>query len=386
MSLNPNPITAQSALRFQRDGELYWQTQTADGQLQSEPVAKLLEQGHISQAQLLASGVVWVPTEQLVLTDIALPAKRRAEIDAALPYAMEEQLTQPVENYHFAILHKESMNTGSILQVAVVADSLMQTWKASLQEHKLEPLLLVADCFALPHTEDGAFCLAMNTDDDLQLCRSGAYAGAALPVTLQITKGVGNTTEISWLQAQWNKAVYDAVQWRELGALNLAQGKFSAHKEANFGKLWLWPNLAAGMLMATLLVSSYLQTEQIKQDTQAYNTQSEQLFRNMFPDVKRVVNLKAQTLSRLKNASSSEGLQLMPLVYQLEPLLAKNSAVQVEEVRWNQSAAQLQLRVSAPQSRQLQQLGQQLDAINGKLTIKNVTPEAALGVINVGTN
>ncbi|CAN8139779.1 general secretion pathway protein L [uncultured Thiomicrorhabdus sp.] len=150
MSLNPNPITAQSALRFQRDGELYWQTQTADGQLQSEPVAKLLEQGHISQAQLLASGVVWVPTEQLVLTDIALPAKRRAEIDAALPYAMEEQLTQPVENYHFAILHKQSMNTGSILQVAVVADSLMQTWKASLQEHKLEPLLLVADCFALP--------------------------------------------------------------------------------------------------------------------------------------------------------------------------------------------------------------------------------------------
>jgi type II secretory pathway component PulL len=99
-----------------------------------------------------------------------------------------------------------------------------------------------------------------------------------------------------------------------------------------------------------------------------------------------VVNLKAQTLSRLKNASSSEGLQLMPLVYQLEPLLAKNSAVQVEEIRWNQSAAQLQLRVSAPQSRQLQQLGQQLDAINGKLTIKNVTPEAALGVINVGTN
>lgn len=385
MSLNPEQSN-KSALRFLRNGELQWQQVQADGSVHSEAINKMLEQGRLMQTQLIAQGVVWVPTEQLVLTEVELPAKRRAEIDAALPYALEEQLAQPVEDYHFAILNRQSAAHGSILQVAAVVKVQMQIWRDALQQLKLEPLLLLADCFALP-VEDGVTVgLQISDADGLQICRSGAYSGAALPQAIQLAKGVQPQSELAWSDALWCKADYEAGQWRELSLLNLAQGEFSAKKQTGVGAIWLWPNLAAGLLMATLLGSSYLQTEQAKQDAQVYQAQSEQLFRSMFPEVKRVVNLKAQTLSRLKQETTSQGVELMPLVYQLEPKLTQSQGVQIDEIRWNQRAANLELKVSAPQTRQLQQLEQQLDGMQAKMTIKNVTPEAALGVLNVGAN
>lgn len=392
MSLNSNQMPKQDvtqsdvALRFQRNGELHWQQLAGDGNVQSEPVAKLLEQGRITQAQVIAVGVVWVPTEQLVLTEVELPAKRRAEIDAALPYALEEQLAKPVESYHFAILNKQALARGSVLQTAVVSKTQMQLWRDTLQQLNLAQLLLVADCFAIPLNEDGAACLQMDDADSVQLCRSGTFSGTALAPNLQLAMGVKTSIELTWSQVLWSKRHYDTSKWRELGFLNLAQGEFSSHKRTGMSTLWLWPNLAAAMLMATLLASSYLQTENLQQDARAYQEQSEKLFRSMFPNVKRVVNLKAQTLNRLQQSDAPQGKQLMPLIYQLEPLLAQSRAVQIDEMRWNQNSANLQLKVSAPQSRQLQQLAQRLEGMNAKLTIKNVTPEVALGVLNVGTN
>ncbi|BBP45055.1 hypothetical protein THMIRHAS_04280 [Thiosulfatimonas sediminis] len=391
MSLNPNPTHQNhadvnvGALRFNRQGELHWQ-QWQDERLQSEPVAKLLQQGRITRAQLLAFGVIWVPTELLVLTEVTLPAKRRAEIDAALPFAMEEQLAQPVESYHFVILDKQVHAKGAVLQVAAVARTQMQAWIAAIKSLNLDSLVLVADCFALPLHKGQAVCLTTPMEGGISLCRTGQSVGVALPAPVLTLKGLEHAESVQWSQALWAKAAYSALQWRELSALNLRIGEFSAQQRTQIGKLWLWPNLAAGVLMVTMLGSLYLSSQQALQDAQAYQVQSEQLFRAMFPEVKRVVNLKAQTLSRLQPAAEAQNAQLMPLIYQLEPLLTQADGVLIDEIRWNQSRATLQLKVRALQSRQLQLLEPRLANINGKLSINSVTPEAALGVIDVVAN
>jgi general secretion pathway protein L len=73
--------------------------------------------------------IVLVPAETVLTTSVDLPIKSGARLRSALPFALEEQLAEDVENLHFAAGRR---GDNGLLPVAVVSHSQMQDWLATL--------------------------------------------------------------------------------------------------------------------------------------------------------------------------------------------------------------------------------------------------------------
>lgn len=111
--------------------------------------------GDLREAAAVVHGrdvVVLVPTEELVITHARVPAKRRQQMLQALPYALEEHLSEDVERLHFAVGERRE---GGV-DCAVVSHSLMQTWLDALHAVGIDPVAMVPDALALPVPATGA--------------------------------------------------------------------------------------------------------------------------------------------------------------------------------------------------------------------------------------
>ena len=89
-----------------------------------------------------------VPTQQVLLTEATLPTRNKKNVLHALPYALEDELTEDVEQIHFAM--GDWQGDGNRLAVAAVDKSLMESWLQQFNAEGLKPKQLQADVFALP--------------------------------------------------------------------------------------------------------------------------------------------------------------------------------------------------------------------------------------------
>ena len=74
---------------------------------------------------------VLVPGTDVLLAEPELPAKAGAKLQQIVPYALEEQLAEDIDDLHFAI--GKRAGDSSTTPVAVVALSLMDEWTSHAQ-------------------------------------------------------------------------------------------------------------------------------------------------------------------------------------------------------------------------------------------------------------
>ncbi len=86
--------------------------------------------------------IVLVPGAEVLCTSVDIPVRGAARLQAALPYALEENLAQDVDDLHFAAGERRSDGR---IPAAVVSDELMQAWLGRLTEAGIEPSRLVAE-------------------------------------------------------------------------------------------------------------------------------------------------------------------------------------------------------------------------------------------------
>lgn len=91
--------------------------------------------------------IVLVPGEQVLFTSASIPTRQQRKILQALPYMVEEQLAQDVEESHFAV--GDRTGRGEIA-VAVVDREQMRSWLDSLQRAGLTAQVMVTDSVCVP--------------------------------------------------------------------------------------------------------------------------------------------------------------------------------------------------------------------------------------------
>src|SRR5271167_2579186 len=91
--------------------------------------------------------IVLAPASQILLAEPDLPPGTGAKIARAVPFALEEQLTQDVDQLSFAIGRRRA--TGGT-PVAVVSRSSLQGWLAQLSAAGLDPQAIYADISLMP--------------------------------------------------------------------------------------------------------------------------------------------------------------------------------------------------------------------------------------------
>ncbi len=110
------------------------------------------QNGTLDQASPLAAArrvAVLVPSDQVLLTEAQLPAKSGAKLLQMVPYALEEQLAEDIDDLHFAVgARLESGRT----PVAVVARATLAGWLSELQSAGIAPNAMYAEASLVPST------------------------------------------------------------------------------------------------------------------------------------------------------------------------------------------------------------------------------------------
>jgi general secretion pathway protein L len=108
------------------------------------------QRGPLSLAGAVARSarvVVVAPATQILLAEPELPPGSGVKLARAVPFALEEQLTEDVDHLVFA-LGKRRPTGGT--PVAVVSRSVLQGWLAQLAAAGIEPVAIYADMSLLP--------------------------------------------------------------------------------------------------------------------------------------------------------------------------------------------------------------------------------------------
>lgn len=403
-SLQQTPVSTEQSLALMLDAQ--GQVLNADsGEVLYSAAHLIAEEMRLPEPQVL-----WLPTELVMLHQQFVPGKRLADCTKALPFVLEAQLSLPIEEYFLVVLDKtkttemESSIVGIGFSVALVKHELMSLWQSTLQTLGWSKCWLIADCFRLPNLTENQVPRYLGqrpVHGHLQpFCwlRSGAFSGVAgseswLPIFEQQAK-TQSAESINFIEVNDQERLNSYVSHLPAGEklllkkLNLRQGEFALGGQSS---VWSSGILTTAALVAGLAVFGawqfQLQTEQMQQQAQVYQQQTKVLFQQMFPDVKRVVNIKAQTMSRLKaQAQEASDIDLIAWLAQLETLMAKVPEVKIQLLEWDGAKQTLKLQLLASSSAQIARLNdaaKQMPNFPASIVTQKVQPNQVEALLNV---
>jgi len=302
------------------------------GQPSVESSGKIQEpaQGSLEQAALEAAGcrvIVLVPGVDVLLTSAVVPSRNRQRIMSAVPYLLEEQLANDVDELHFAIGRRDPDGRVS---TAIVERQRMDDWLMRLRDAGIEPDLIITESLALPLELESWTLLK---DADVTHIRTGKQSGFSvdnanletmLPIALtesqqnmprQIrwiecdTESVPVPLDLSEYDIEVNAEAYEstalelfAEQFNENDAINLLQATYNRREQ--LGKLWRpWrPAIAMFVLLMVLhggvTISNYIS---LRNERQMLADRIDKIYLDTFPDARKIVNPRAQMEERLKS-------------------------------------------------------------------------------------
>ncbi len=191
-----------------------------DGDLIAGPYRMPLQEikGTLNTEALLHA-LLLIPGEHVLLTEVSVPSQKPKHLAKAVPYLLEEQLTEDVEALHFALLGK--VENGQV-SVAVMNRELLTDWLAQLKDLGIHATAMVPDVLAIPMQPQHWYLILQR---QRTLLRTGEYQGLAfpgtqMPVFLDTLFEQANLAQQA-IQIQLIHEMSDKVSGRILDALKL---------------------------------------------------------------------------------------------------------------------------------------------------------------------
>lgn len=341
----------------------------------SEQEQEIIGSGELSDASALstlteraANGTVdiLVPASSITLTAVDLPEKGQRQAIKALPFMLEENLAQDVEELHFVVGPRE----GDALNIAVVAHEQMQNWIEWLAEAGLKAKCIVPDCLALPLAECDWAAITFGQEI---LLRTGEGSGVslepewldmALPQLLPDSEEaitVAGYTEIALagtaIKAQPLDLPMLVLARGMLNApMNLLSGVYQPKRE--YGKhLSLWRNAAIvfAVVVVLALVNKGLNIHQMNAKADVVRLQSEQIYKQVVPGSSRVVNLRAQMDSHVrKMQGGGSGTEFFSMLEGTQAAFEQVQDLKPTTLRFDSNRGELRMQIKAKNYAQIE--------------------------------
>ena len=374
------------------------------------------QRGPLSLAAAVARSakvVVLAPATQILLAEPELPPGSGVKLARAVPFALEEQLTEDVGELCFALGRRQPNGR---TPVAVVSRGVLQAWLAELAGAGIEPTALYADISLVP--ENPGQTVLWLEKNRLAVRRPGAlpFAVELTPVAeALVVAGViqdplaqpsEETAEPSppesvvlyvtredWalvegdFQALSGQFASLKVQlltdgplpWlvRDLPtthAVNLLQGEFV--RTTDYGASWhRWRTAAilAGALVAAHVTAAALQIHQANRETRRLDGEISQIFSQTMP-AEKLQDPRRQMQSRLDRIrQSGPGPEyFLRTLDALSAALAATPKTKIDSLSYREQA--LDMKVTAPNLGALSQLSQLVGKHGLNAEIQSSTP------------
>ncbi|MDM8564479.1 type II secretion system protein GspL [Candidatus Halobeggiatoa sp. HSG11] len=288
-------------IRLQTNEMVSWATYDRKGRITNSatnvPLTEIPTDNH--------QPLVLIPTTDVILTQADIPSNKRQKIIQAVPYALEEQLIDEIENLHFVIEKSVSKN----IQVAVIAKTCLEEHLKNLHAAGFKPKILMPDVLALPYFDDNWTVMYL---DDIVLVRTGLKAGFAIEIdNLIITLQMAITENPP---AQITVINHDLTDLQALGIpLQVAEKNILEGTNVNFNLLqgpyrpqnnsWLRPwlvTIVLGIIWGGLYVTEQIiEYQYLTKQRLVLNQQIEKIYQDTFPESRRIVNPRVQMEQKL---------------------------------------------------------------------------------------
>ncbi|MDQ3731822.1 MAG: type II secretion system protein GspL [Pseudomonadota bacterium] len=331
--------------------------------------------------------VILAPSEDILLTRVTVKARNREQLLRAIPFALEEDLAEDVEQLHFAPGPRQSDGSHP---VAVVAHAHMTQWFAQLNSVGLIAQAVIPDVLAVPQAGDNAWSLLL--ERDRAWIRTGAFGGFTLepdnletllacaleeaavkPAHIEVYGAeseydprLPEIEPITYVHREGHAPQIWAAGLHERSSINLLQGQYRT--KSDIGRMFK-PWRAAAVLLAAWIVLQAVEIgldyRRLAAENRRLQVEIEQVYRQTFPNATRIVNPRVQMEQELLalrevSASGDSRAAFMPLLDAGVRAIQGHAGVDIETLDY--MSGRLELSLSARELQALEAIKQAVES------------------------
>ncbi len=344
---------------------LVWSTNLneviASGELSSEN-----ELDTLSSYAAQRTTILLLDSQDVMVIEADIPAGASRQLNSMLPYLLEDNIAQDVDDIHFTLLKKSSDKA----QVAAVDRHYLSTVMQHFNDAGIEVRKVLPDALCLPVLEEAISAVQI---DNHWLFRKSDYQSISVDnewLSLFFESEWFNDQEPQTISAfsalpqtiSDNQVTFDNVVWKaeqpELVMALLTKGAITSRSNLLTGsfkpqsstfrniKVWRPAAIAACLFLIIFSVNQYLKVTHNEALVKSYRAESERIFRTIFPDKKRiptVTYLKGQINSeenRLQGEGSSDSV--LDWLAHL-PGTLDGSSVEIQSIRYDANREEMRI-------------------------------------------
>jgi len=332
---------------------------------------------------------VLVPGADVLLAEPEVPVKAGARLQQLVPYALEENLADDIEDLHFAIGRRSGDSHRA--PVAVVTRSLLNEWLSTLRLNGIEPDVMYADSDLLPENpgqavalleEDavsvrppGGMPVTLPADalaEALHIAQSGADSTATGARGLVLYTGAAEWQQHS-AQVEALRPQFDGIKVQLLTAgplalfaqqlpstspINLLQGSYKPTASRAIGfKAWRVAAILLGCLIGLHVVGKAAELSLLKKREHQVDASIRDTFHSAMPGDPATGDFRHRMEARLLAVRGAGG----GLLGGLQALAqARDAAPDTSVQALNFHGGALEMKLSAPDAASLDRLSQTL--------------------------
>jgi general secretion pathway protein L len=333
--------------------------------------------------------VILLPVEQLYITSVSVQTKNKKQLEKAVPYALEDDLTEDIENLHFALGKRK--DDGEI-PVIVISKSRLDHLIKILSNVNVLPDVITADIFGLDwHEDQWTLCI----DDGHLLARTQPWNGFGCDIgdfTDFMKAAISEQSEMPskiFVYSHPDEKLEDIVKipnvqfddfWSPSAfikgysnneCINLLQGGYvKADKQHKTIRPWKIAAALAAIWVAISMGQTAIEYSRLSTLDKKLTSEIDQIFKRTFPEVKKVVNARVQMQQRIKELSSSDATtsdaDFLKFLHQSGYELYKDPNISITDLQYKNNLLSLDIKTKNIQV---------LEAVKSKLQSKNIKAE-----------
>ena len=370
------------------DTSVRWVLETDDSEANDCGTVKLSNAASLIQDRKV---VILLPVENLFITTVSVQTKNKKQLEKAIPYALEDELTEDIENLHFAL--GKRTDDGEI-PVMVISNANLDHLISVLSNVNILPDIITADIFGLNWSGDQwTFCI----DDKHLLARTSEWTGFgcdaedfedfmsvavneldSAPENIEIYSHPDENLEKFaqlknvrfddfWSPTSFTRGFNDNI------CINLLQGSYAkADKTHKTIRPWKIAAALAAVWITISMAHIWIEYSKLNNLDKELTAKIEQVFKKTFPEAKNVnignVRIRMeQKLGKLTNTNSnSSSADFLEFLHQAGYELYKDPNISIRDVQYKNNQLSLEIKTKNIQI---------LEGVKTKLQSKNVNAE-----------
>ncbi|MBW8191264.1 type II secretion system protein GspL [Neiella marina] len=366
---------------------------------------ELADADHLHELQTWSADrqiIALAPLQDCGLAQLAVPKKNRRQAMAALPYMLEDDLAEDVEQIHLTV----TAQLGDEVGVCFVSHSKMELWLSWFQNAELQVGKIVPDVLALPLQDEQWHAAQLG---DNWLIRQGSNQGVVLDDDDWFAAWwrqaelpeQGLVAHTPWPQEHSSDAVITELAELPLASLvdgaihtniNLRHGQYRIRNKRTPQALRPWLSVAAlaAIALTLYLINVGLRISELNHQANLVQAEVENTYKIAFPKAKRFTNLRAQMRQKLKEAGGGSGSDhgFLSALHDLADTLRAIDGLTIESLKFDSKRKEVRIQAVASDFQQFEQfksaiidpyqaevgaLNKSNGKVNGTLTIRRVS-------------